>query len=344
MPDTDQSSPQLFLFGSSHHTAPLEVRERFAIPNESIADLYRELKTSADVTECMVLNTCNRVEIYGVTANGYSEQKIFNLLETRHGIPAKQLQKFSFSLRDEDVVKHAFEVAAGIDSQMLGETEILGQVKASYATASELSATGPILNRLFQKSFQAAKWARTNTGLGQGQISIGNIAVDLAERVCGDLSEVNLLLIGTGEAGQKTAQALVSRGVEQLTVVSRNHDRANTIADEFGAASGAIRDLDKFLPHMDVVIGSTVAEEPLIDRKRLKPILKQRPSRPYFFIDLGVPRNIESRIAKFSNVYLYNLDDLSGIANENLKSRMNEVDQAKAGLAERAKRLWEHFS
>ncbi|WOO39278.1 glutamyl-tRNA reductase [Rubellicoccus peritrichatus] len=344
MPDLSEKTQQLFLFGSSHRTAPLEVRERFAIPDESMADLYRELKTNADVAECMVLNTCNRVEIYGVAPNGFDEEKIYNLLEERHGIPAKQLAKFSFSLCDEEVVRHAFEVAAGIDSQMLGETEILGQVKASYATASELSATGPILNRLFQKSFQAAKWARTNTALGQGLVSIGNIAVDLAERVCGDLSNINLLLIGTGEAGQKTAQALVSRGVEQLTVISRNHERAYAIADEFGAASGATRDLDKFLPHTDVVIGSTTTEEPLITRKRLKPILRQRPSRPYFFIDLGVPRNIDPGVAKLNNTYLYGLDDLSDIANENMKSRMQEVERAKAGLAERAKLLWERLA
>lgn len=345
MPKSNGNPPQrLFLLGSSHRTAPLEVRERFSLPGEQLGSLYEALRETVNLRECLVLNTCNRVEIYGVPCEGFSVAKLYRLLEERHGIPTAELSRYSFSLQDDAVVQHVFEVASGIDSQMIGETEILGQLKASYLAASEQKVTGPVLNRLFQKSFQAAKWARTNTGLGQGQISIGSIAVDLAERVCGDLSEISLLLLGTGEAGQKTAQALVSRGLQQLTVASREAVRAHAVADAFGAASAAIRDLDHFLPHADVVIGSTVCQEPLITPQRLKPALRKRSSRPYFLIDLAVPRNFGAEVARLSNVYLYNLDDLSAIANENMAARLREVEAARAGLAERARQVWERMS
>lgn len=344
MPENNGKPQRLLVVGSSHQTAPLEVREQLSLSEEHIANLYETFKKEVLLEECLVINTCNRVEIYGVPNARTRLDDIYALLESRCGMSKDILTRYGFALVNDAVIRHAYEVAAGIDSQMVGETEILGQLKTTYAAASELKATGPILNRLFQKSFQAAKWARTHTGLGQGHISVGSIAVDLAERVCGELSDVSLLLLGTGEAGQKTAQALVSRGVEQLTVASRDAGRAREVASEFGAASAALCDLPHFLPHADVVIGSTVSDQPLITRESLKPVLKKRPSRPYFLIDLAVPRNFEAATARLSNVYLYNLDALSTIANENLDARMKEVERAREGLSEKAAQLWERLN
>lgn len=343
MSENEQQSSGLFLLGSSHRTAPLEVRERFSLTPQRIVSLYREIKHSGHFSECVVLNTCNRVEIYGVSQHNGAEGLLYEILEKEHGIAEANLRRYGFMMKDEAVIRHAFEVAAGLDSQMVGETEILGQIKASYAAAAELAATGPMLNRIFQKSFQAAKWARTHTRIGHGQISVGNIAVELAGRVCGELADVSLLLAGTGEAGQKTAQALTSRGARQITVVSRNAARARTVADVFGAAAGAMTDLERFLPHCDVIIGSTVTQEPVLMADQLKPILRRRPARPFFLIDLGVPRNFDAALARLSNVYLYNLDDLSAIANENLKARLKDVEVAREGLGEKALLLWERM-
>ncbi len=339
MSDNGTQPPKLLLLGSSHRTAPLEVRERFAISPAQLAALYENLRERAALRECLVLNTCNRVEIYAV-ADRDDPDGIYEVLERQHGIPRDQLARYGFFESGEAVVRHAFAVAAGLDSQMVGETEILGQVKASYTTATERSAAGPVLHRLFQKSFQAAKWARTHTQLGSGQVSLGNVAVDLATRVCGDLKDAVLLLAGTGEAGQKTAQALVSRGAEQITVLSRESARAQELAATFNAASGALGDLAHFLPHADIVIGATGAPGPLLTADALKPILKTRPARPFFLIDLAVPRNFDPGVAKLRNVYLYNLDDLAEIANENLRARLAEVDKTKAALDQRAAELW----
>lgn len=342
MPENANEPPKLLLLGSSHRTAPLEVRERFALSPERLGELYQSLREHAALRECLVLNTCNRVEIYAV-AEQDDPARIYEVLEAEHGIPGEELTRYGFVESGEAVVRHAFAVAAGLDSQMVGETEILGQVKASYLAATQQSAAGPVLHRVFQKSFQAAKWARTHTQLGAGQVSLGNVAVDLAARVCGDLREAVVLLAGTGEAGQKTAQALVSRGASQITVLSREASRAQTVAGTFQAASGALADLPHFLPHADIVIGATHASTPLLAVEPLKAVLRTRAARPFFLIDLGLPRNFEATVAKLRNVYLYNLDDLAEIANENLRTRLAEVDKTRAALDERAAELWQRL-
>jgi len=338
MPSPD--TPHLFLLGSSHQTAPIEVRESFALGAESAQKLYSQLKTAPGLNECLILNTCNRVEIYGVAGTDNTREQLEKSLGETDGFNVQAFLQHGFWLTDEEVVRHAFEVAAGLDSQMLGETEILGQVKSSYAGAAELAATGPVLNRIFQKSFQAAKWARTHTGIGRGQVSIGNVATDLAQRVCGDLAEVSVLLIGTGEVAEKTTQALVSRGVKHVTVAGRNLINARRLADEFGGPCISIADAPRVLGYHDVVICSTASTEPILKKEEVKPAIKERPTRPLFLIDLALPRDIEAGVGKLSNVYLYNLDDLADIANDNLKAREAEVERARHAIVERAQRVW----
>ena len=334
----------LFMIGYSHQTAPLEVRERIALSQRENELFYQSRQHIPGLEECVLLNTCNRVEIYGVTNNQNIRNDIVNYLEKLHHMPMERLEEFSYWKTDLNVVKHAFEVASGLDSQMVGETEILGQVKAAYAAAAQQQATGPVINRILQKSFQAAKWARTHTGIGQGQISVGNVAVDLAKRVCGDLPEAKLLLIGTGEVGQQTAKALNSRGAHQITVASRTAERARDLANTLSAAASSFKHIESQLADADIVLCSTRTDTPIIEQKSLKHIIRQRPDRPLFIIDLGMPRNVDPKIARISNVYLYNLDNLADVANENLLARNNDIEYARAELIKKASYLWQKMN
>lgn len=337
----------LFVLGSSHRTASIDVRERLALDDAHARQLVDQLRQQLDVEECLVLNTCNRVEIYGVAPGGGepgAKSSLIGQLAHLHGMPASELETHSFFLTGEDAVRHAFEVAAGLDSQMVGENEILGQIKDAYARASAERHTGRVLNRVFQKSFQAAKWVRTNTGISKGQVSIGNIASELAVRVCGDLRDVSVLLLGNGEVGEKTTQALVSRGAERIVVAGRNLDNARALADQFTGAAATLDKLPQLLDQADIVIGATASPQPLITAALLEPIMDKRPVQPLIAIDTALPRDIEASVEDIANVYLYNLDHLAQIANENLRAREAEVATAKQSLLERARRLWESLS
>lgn len=339
-------APCYFVFGSSHHQASLEVRERLAIAPSKADALYRALLGEARWRECLLLNTCNRIEIYGVAnaINGANPQKqVLEYLSRLHGINAEDISDHSFWLTGEDAVRHAFEVAAGLDSQILGETEILGQVKDSYAEAAKVHATGPILNRIFQKSFQVAKWARTHTGIGRGHVSIGNVAAELAGRVCGALSQTSVLLLGTGEVGERTAQALLSRGARSVTVVGRQQDKALALAETLGGAAASFATLPRLLPQADAVIAATASPSAVLAASMVAQAMHLRPERPMFLIDAAMPRDIEPQAQEIPNVYLYNLDDLASLANQNLKARQAEENFARRALADRARALSERL-
>ena len=223
---------------------------------------------------------------------------------------------------------------------MIGETDILGQMKQAYARAKETHCTGTILNRLFEKSFQAAKSVRTKTKIAHGQVSIGNIAVDLGNRIFGNLSNSRVLLVGSGDVAEKTAQSLKSRGVADITVTSRKFENAHILAHKFGGAAIEFSDFVPQLKRFDIVISSTAASETIIDQNMIKDTLKNRPDQPFFLIDLALPRDIDPGVDAFENVYLYNLDDLSAIANENIEMRKAEIDQARQILKAHAWSLW----
>lgn len=335
------SLQSLFVLGSSHHEAPLEVRERFALTPEQTRDLQAELSNDPDFRECLVLNTCNRLEIYGLakSQSGF-EGSVREKLCTIQGIDRALFDKHSFWHTNLDALQHALEVSAGLDSQMIGETEILSQMKEAYALAKEANATGTVLNRLFEKSFQAAKSARTQTGITRGQISIGNVAVDLASRIFGKLNKSRVLLLGSGEVGEKTAQALKSRGVADIAVSSRTYENAHRLAHGF---QGSAIDFDDFigqLHNFDIVIASTAAPSALIRKDMIQQTMRTRPEKPLFLIDLAMPRDIDPAVEDVENVYLYNLDDLSTIANENLEARKAEIDRAREILKGHAWNLW----
>ncbi len=335
--------PEIFVIGATHHSTPLAVRERLALDAESEAALHAELSARPGLRELTVLNTCNRVEFYGV-ADGPAE--ISGLEESfcaRQKFDHGEFQKFRVGRSGRDAVLHLFEVAAGLDSQIVGETEILGQVKDAYATGQARGSTGPILNRLFQKAFQAAKHVRTHTGIGAGQVSVASVSVELALNIFGTLDNRRILLLGTGEIGEKTARAFRSRGAADLTVASRRTERAEALAADLGATSLAFEDRESVLQEFDVVVSSVSAPESVWSAAAAASAMRKRPIRPLFFIDLGVPRNVDAAVTGLENVFLYNLDDLARVAEENRVARESEVKNCRAILAERAEALWQHL-
>lgn len=331
----------LFVLGSTHHEAPLEVRERMALTPDNAAALQQELHARDDIRECLVVNTCNRVEVYGLAASGPDiEATIRDHLCARNGVSRELLDAHSSWHTNLDVLQHAFEVSSGLDSQMVGETDILGQMKDAYAEARAAKCTGIVLNRLFEKSFQAAKSARTQTGITRGQVSIGNVAVDLANRIFGHLRDSRVLLLGSGDVAEKTAQSLKSRGVADITVASRTYENAHKLAHNLGGAAIELSDFAAQLKRFDIVISSTAAPGAILDRDIVATALKQRPDRSFFLIDVAMPRDIAPAVETLDNVYLYNLDDLSKIANENLELRKAEIDRARTILKGYAWTLW----
>lgn len=331
---------RLILVGTSHHATPLDVRERLAICAGRMAEFAAGIQAVAGIRESVLLTTCNRLELYAVAARAASEDAIADFICRFQGFPAQEFAQHRYTLRDADAVRHLVEVASGVDSQLVGETEILGQVKAAYAAASERGTVGPVLNRVFQKGFQAAKLIRSSTPIGAGQVSVANVAVDLAEKIFGDLGTCRVLVLGTGEVGEKTIKALHSRGVTTITVLSRTQARADTLAAMVGARAGLLDGIPTALPAHDIVIGCTTAQTPVVSAAVVQATSRARRLRPLFLIDLGIPRNIERAAGELDSVFLYDLDDLARIADENLALRRAAVDRCRQLARERGERIW----
>jgi glutamyl-tRNA reductase len=238
------------------------------------------------------------------------------------------------------MVRHLLEVAAGLDSQMLGETEIFGQVKEAYADAQNRGSTGPVLNRIFQKVFQAAKHVRTHTAITEGQVSVANVAVELALNIFGGLRDTRVLLLGAGEIGEKTARAFQSRGAGSLTVASRRFERAMELATALGASAMPFEQRDARLMEFDVIVCATSAPGAVLSLEAVKAAMHRRPARPLFCIDLALPRDVEPATANLENVFLYNLDDLAKIAEQNRAARVAEIVKCRAIVEEKAGALW----
>ena len=331
----------LFVFGSSHHEAPLAIRERFALDPEETLKLQAQLFNLPEIKECLVVSTCNRIEIYGLAHNqSRIENSVREKICTLRGVNRELLDNHSFWHKNLEALQHLLEVCGGLESQIIGETEILGQMKQAYAKAQETNCIGSVLNRVFEKSFQAAKAARNQTGITAGQVSIGNVAVELASRIFGKISTSRVLLLGSGEVAEKTAKALKSKGVADIAVSSRNFENAHALAHNFEGAAIEFSDFQQQLSHFDIVVSSTAATEPVLTHDSMQRARKKRPDQPCFLIDLGMPRDIEPSVEELDEVYLYNLDDLSKIANENLEQRKAKIEAARKILKRHAWNLW----
>lgn len=331
-------APTLVALSATHRTAGLDERAAFAVPSGGTEAFYAAAR-EAGLRETVLLATCNRLEAYAV-GDEAAALHVRSALMRATGAPAEALDAHLRPIPGLQAVEHLFGVVSGLDSQMVGEVEIAGQVKDAYADALARGMTGPILNRVFQRAFQAGAWARTNTGISQGQVSLGNVAVDLAERVFGPLNDARVLVLGTGDAGRRIVQALVSRGASQVSVASRTFENARALAEEFNGSSLLLADALRQAHAHDVIVGCATVERALLDARAIRDLADRRQGRPLLLVDLGVPRNFDPAGRDIPGAYLCDLDDLAEVANANLRARLAEVDRTKAALAEKAARAW----
>ena len=338
------STKGFFVIGTTHHRASLEVREKLALTSDGVAALQAELATFAGLKEFAVLTTCNRVEFYGVASHPDAAAQVSAAFCARQQFDRTTFEQICLSLRGREAVQHLIEVSAGLDSQMIGETEIFGQVKDAYAAAQAKGSTGPILNRIFQKGFQAAKHVRTHTAITEGQVSVANVAVDLALTIYGSLKSTGILLLGAGDIGEKTAKAFQSRGAAALTVASRHFERAMELATTLGASAMPFEQREHRLAEFDIVVCATSAPDTVVSLAATQAAMAKRPARPLFFIDQALPRDVDPAVAKLENVFLYNLDDLAKIAEENRAARAAEIAKCRAIVTQKADALWHHVA
>ena len=307
---------------------------------EAEAALAISLKRIAGLREFVILNTCNRVEIYAVGARNAAMRDVVATFCRQRGVPQPDFERFGFVQQDREVVEHLCQVASGLDSQILGETEIFGQAKRAYAIAQERGSAGPILNRLFQKAFQAAKHVRANTGITTGQVSVANVAVELAQNIFGDLGKTRILVIGAGEMAEKSAKAFQSRGANNLCVTNRHRERAELLAQALGGKVTSFEQRADAITTADIVVCSTASPGTVVSLAAVRDAQRRRPSRPLLLIDLAMPRDVEGATGQLENVFLYNLDDLALVAAKNRDARLAEAEAGRRTLAHRADTLW----
>jgi glutamyl-tRNA reductase len=328
------------VFGLSHRSSPVNVRERFAISDPAIPQALEKLRREAAAAEAVILSTCNRVEIYAVMDSPEREAAALlrQFLAGFHQKPEPSNDEI-YCHADARGVEHLFQVACGLDSMVLGETEILGQLKKAYDTALRLKHTGARLNKIFQKAFNVAKQIRTETNIQRGSVSVASVAVELAEKIFSSLRDHPVMIIGAGETGEKTARALLSRGAHSILVSNRSHERAAALARELGGRAIHFEDWTAEFAAIDIVISSTAAPHCILHRAQLELIMKARKNRPLLLIDIAVPRDIDPEIKLLENVYLYNIDDLQEIANDCLRQRQNEIARCQALIRDKARAL-----
>lgn len=331
----------IVVIGLSHRSSPVELRERFAFAETGIPAALQKLRNARGIEEAVILSTCNRVEIYAAT--NQTERDAFAAVQqflVEHHAFEGELANELYTLGEPRSLEHLFKVASGLDSMVLGETEILGQLKKAYDLALQNNHTGSRLNKAFQKAFNVAKQIRTDTNIQRGSVSVGSVAVELAEKIFSSLSERHVMVIGAGDTSEKTARALLSRGASSIIVANRSFDRAEALARELkGRAVDFDHWMDEFT-RVDIVISSTSAPHYVLDRKKLAPLMKARKNRPLLLIDIAVPRDIEPEVNFLENVYLYNIDDLQAIAEDYLKQRQEEISRCESIIQEKAKSLF----
>jgi glutamyl-tRNA reductase len=324
------------VIGLSHHLSPVELRERFAFAEAKIPGALKSLRDSGIAGEAVILSTCNRVEIYAATTltPDAAVIELKNFLVTHHAFNDK-LGDQLYSFAEPHSLRHLFKVACGLDSMVIGETEILGQLKTAYDLALQHGHTGARLNKAFQRAFHTAKHVRTHTNIQRGSVSVASVAVELAEKIFNSLGDREVLVIGAGDTSEKTARALLSRGAKNIIVTNRSLDRAQALAGELGGRAVSFYDWAGEFEKIDIVISSTASPDYVLDRAKLEPLMKARRQRPLLLIDIAVPRDIDPEVNLLENVYLYNVDDLQGIANDYLKLRHEEIARCEAIIADK---------
>ena len=326
----------LLLVGISHRTAPIELRERVDFQARGIPKALGALADRGVTHEAVVLSTCNRAELYiACDDDAETKSRLIDFVSDFHDVARDQILPHVYDLSDLEAARHLFRVAAGLDSLVVGEPQILGQVKEAHAAAAEVRSAGPVLNRLFHSSFVVGKRVRTETAIGSGAVSISYAAVALARKIFGDLKGRSVAVIGAGEMGKLTATHMRSQGVQHITIVSRTVAHAARTAEAIGGATAAPWDeLDPTLEACDIVISATGASAPILTKARIEAVMRPRRSRPLFIIDIAVPRDVEAAAGAIEQVFLYNIDDLQATVRENLARRTGEVARAEAIVGE----------
>lgn len=317
----------LLAVGISHHTAPVEIRERVAITRWEVTDRVRELSAMPGVEEVIILGTCNRTEIYCLS----SETGKDSLLEWIHHVndlKPGELSEHFYSFEGEEAARHLVRVASGLDSLVLGETQILGQLKEAWQLAHDAGTMGKVLDRLFQHTFAAAKAIRTQSGISEHPVSVAYTAVVLARQIFSELQSKTVVLVGAGEMIQLCGRHLKDQGIANLLIVNRSIEKAQELAAEFDAAAMTLDQLDEALPRADILISSTASPDPIIRKGDVRAALKKRRHRPMFMVDIAVPRDIETQVSRLKDVYLYTIDDLQQVVDENMQQRSKAAESA----------------
>jgi glutamyl-tRNA reductase len=328
----------IFCFGISHQTANVEVRERFAIPDSALAESLVRLAKIPKIQEGVLLSTCNRTEFYIVTPD--ARLALEPVLHDFYGSVDRGEIEHIFRLAALPSVRHLFRVAAGLESMVLGETEIFGQVKRAYEIAARSGTTGKILNRLFQRAFHVGKHVRSTTAISRGSVSVGSVAVDLAQQIFGELRGRKIMILGAGETSERTAWSFQARGARQLFVSNRSFEKAATLAKAIGGRAIRFDDWESEFRDLDVLVSSTSAPHAIVTRAKLEPVLKSRRDRPLFIIDLAMPRDVDPAVHEMDGVYVYDLDSLRAIAGKTLEARKREAETCD-GLIEKHVRDFE---
>ena len=318
--------------GINHKTASVDVRERVAFTPEQLVEALQQLCQRTSSREAAILSTCNRSELY-LEQDSLSADEVLAWLASYHQLSLEELRACAYIHADDEAVRHMMRVASGLDSMVLGEPQILGQMKSAFAVAREAGTLGPLLGRLFQATFSTAKTVRTDTAIGENPVSVAFAAVSLAKQIFADLHRSQALLIGAGETISLVARHLFDQGIKRIVVANRTLERASNLAEQFGAHAVLLADIPAELVNSDIVISSTASQLPILGKGAVERALKQRKHKPIFMVDIAVPRDIEPEVGELDDVYLYTVDDLHEVIAENIKSRQGAAQAAEELVA-----------
>jgi glutamyl-tRNA reductase len=317
----------LLTLGINHQTAPVAIREKITFAPEQMDQALQQATALKGVNEAVIVSTCNRTELYCEVADQY-EDSITRWLSEFHQLKNVELKPYLYEYRDQDAAQHLFRVASGLDSLVLGEPQILGQLKTAFEKANSNQSVKTVLGRLFQHGFTVAKKVRTDTAIGSNPVSVAFAAVSLSKQIFGELSSLSALMIGAGETIELAARHLKGQGVGAITIANRTLERAQNLADELGATAISIGEIPEQLVNSDIVISSTASQLPILGKGATEAALKARKHRPIFMVDLAVPRDIESQVGELDDVFLYTVDDLKEVIDENRRSREEAANEA----------------
>ncbi len=325
---------QIILIGANHKTAPVELREKLSFSNEETIAALDLLKQDKDIKESLIFSTCNRTEILYVPANGEHVDKIIEFISLQRDIDISRFKSSLYIYKNDDAIRHIFQVASSLDSMVVGEPQILGQIKESYRTAVSNKSSGVLLNRLMHKTFSIAKKVRKETGIGDNAVSISYAAIELANKIFSDLSQKSVMLLGAGEMAELAVEHLISNRVKNILVANRTFKNAVNLAQKFNGQAVKFEERRDALKDVDIIISSTGATDYVLTKNEVKQAMKKRHHNTLFFIDIAVPRDIDPKINKISNAYVYDIDDLKNIVESNIDQRQKETVKAQRFIEE----------